>query len=121
MLKKSRRTQKVSSLIKEILGKILSQEISDPKMGIVTVTDVEVTTDLSIAKVYFSLIGGKKDIQKQKNTIIQMHKFLRCRLAEEAVLRYIPKIQMIYDDTPEKAQHLEMIFKKIRDSEEDGR
>lgn len=113
-MKKSRRTEKVSSLIKKTLGEVLSREITDPQMGIVTVTGVEVSLDMSIARVYFSLLGGKKSIQKQKNIIIYMHKHLRRRLAEKIVLRYIPKIRMIYDETPEKAQKLELIFNEIR-------
>lgn len=113
-MKKSRRTEKVASLIKKTLGDILSHEITDPQMGIVTITDVEVSMDLGIARVYFSLIGGEKDITKQKNIIIQMHKHLRHRLAEKIVLKYIPKIQMIYDETPEKAQKLDKIFNEIR-------
>jgi ribosome-binding factor A len=96
------------------LGEILSQEISDHKMGIVTITDVEVSVDLRNARVYYSFIGGKKDIQKQKNIIEQMSKHLRHSLAERVVLKYIPKLQMIYDETPEKAQKLEEVFAKIR-------
>lgn len=117
-MKKSRRTEKVSSLIKNTLGEIISREIADNKMGIVTITDVDVSVDLSNARVYYSLIGGEKDIQKQKNIVEQMHKHLRRRLAEKIVLKYIPKLQMIYDDTPEQAQKIEKVFAKIRREKE---
>lgn len=114
-MKKSRRTEKVASLLKNTIGKIVTEDIADTKIGIVTITDVEITTDLSIAKVYFSLIGGEKDREKQKNILFNMHKFIRKKIAERISLRYTPKIFMIYDDTPEKAQALDRIFRKIRD------
>ncbi|MFH1415018.1 MAG: 30S ribosome-binding factor RbfA [Elusimicrobiota bacterium] len=114
-MKKSRRTDKLSSLVKKALSEIISNEISDPDMGIITITDVEVSIDLSIAKVFFSVIGGKRDIQKQKNIILHMNKFLRRRLAEKINLRYTPRIRMTHDDTPEKAHKLEMKFREIEE------
>jgi ribosome-binding factor A len=78
---------------------------------------VEVSPDLRIAKVYFSVIGGKKDIQKQINIVLSMQKSVRARLAEKIELKYTPKVQLIYDDTPKKAQELEKLFRKIAKKE----
>jgi ribosome-binding factor A len=113
-LKKTLRTEKIASLIKSTLSEIIAREITDPSLGIITITDVDVAPDLNVAKVYYSLIGGKRDLQKRINTITHLNKMLRHRLAEKIVLKYTPKIRMIYDDTPEKAQQLEHIFVKIR-------
>jgi len=114
-LKKNRRTRKVSSLVKQTLGEIISKELNDPSMGLVSVTDVEVSPDLRTARVYFTVIGGKKNTEKQINTVNHMGKFLRKKLAERVVLKYIPEIQLFYDETPKKAQKVEKILQRIRD------
>ena len=91
------------------------KEICDTNMGIVTVTGVDVSMDLGIAKVYFSVMGGKKDIQKQKNIVMGMNKMVRKKIAEQVMIRYIPKIRFLFDDTPQKAQNVERILRKIRE------
>ncbi len=115
-MKKNRRLERISNLIRQTLGTILSKEMYDPKMGIITITDVEVSADLSTARVYYSLMGGDKNLEKQKNIVVNMNKYLRFRLAEKIELKYTPKINMFYDDTPQKAQKIERILKKIRDN-----
>lgn len=84
-------------------------------MGIVTLTGVELSGDLRIAKVYFTLTGGSKEFSKQVNTIKNLEKFLRQRLASKVVLRYIPQIRLYYDETPRRAHKIDMILEKIKD------
>jgi ribosome-binding factor A len=106
----------VSSLIKKTLGEIISKDVSDPKAGLVTITDVEVSPDLKFAKVYYTVIG--KNMEKQKNKIATWGKFLRQRLSQRIMLKYIPKLIMVYDETPMKAQRVETLLKKIRQEHE---
>lgn len=115
MKKKSLRSEKVSSLLIRALGDIIIEEIADPTMGIVTLTGVELSGDLRIAKVYFTLTGGSKEFSKQVNTIKNLEKFLRQRLASKVVLRYIPQIRLYYDETPRRAHKIDMILEKIKD------
>lgn len=83
-------------------------------MGMITITDVNISRDLRIANVYFSIMGGQKDIQKQINILKNMAKFFRYRLSGKIILKYMPKIEMIYDETSLKAQKIDMIFNKIK-------
>ena len=115
-MKESRRTQKVSSMIKRKLGDILIRETGQYRdMGFVTITDVTITKDLGTAHVYFSVIGGKMKRDKQIHVLEKMGKHLRHLLASAVILKYIPRIRMIYDETPAKAQKIETILKKIED------
>ena len=82
-------------------------------MGLITVSDVRLSPDLREAKVYFTVIGGQKEVSKQINIVKNLGKFLRRKLSSKIVLKYVPKIQLIYDDTPQKAQKIDMILKKI--------
>lgn len=100
-------------MLKKTLGEIIFREISDPSMGLITVSDVRLSPDLREAKVYFTVIGGQKEVSKQINIVKNLGKFLRRKLSSKIVLKYVPKIQLIYDDTPQKAQKIDMILKKI--------
>ncbi len=101
-------------MIRKNLGNIISREISDPGMGLVSITEVEVSQDLKTSNVYFTVIGGTKDAEKQKNIVRGMSKFFQQKLAEKIRLKYTPEINIIYDDTPVKAQRIESILEKIR-------
>ena len=70
---------------------------------------------VEIAKVYFSIMGGKKDVQKQKNVIVGMNKMVRKRVAKKVMIKYIPEIRFIFDETPQRAQNIERILRKIRE------
>ncbi len=112
-MKQTRRTQQVSGLVKKHLSSILIEEIKDPNFGIVTITSVQIATDLRVANVYFSIIGGKKRLDKQIHIIENMAKTLRMHLARRIELKYIPALNMKYDKTPQKAQEIEEIIRKI--------
>ncbi len=114
MRKKTRRTEQVSSLIMKNLSEIILSELSDPAMGIVSVTDVEVTVDLRVARVYFTVMGGGRALEKQINTVKGMGKFLRVKLASRVQLKYMPEIKLFYDETPRKAQRIETIIAKLK-------
>ena len=115
MKKKSIRSERVSSVLIKALGDILIEEISDPSMGIVTLTGVDLSNDLRIAKVYFTVRGGSKELSKQVNIIKNLEKFLRQRLASRVVLRYLPEIRLYYDEIPARAHKIDMILEKIKD------
>ncbi len=112
-MKESRRTRRVSILIKKKLGNILSKEIFDPGVGLISISDVILSADLRIAKIYFTIIGGKKDLLKQINIVKNLSKVMRRKLTREIVLRYSPELNFIYDDTPAEAQKIEYILEKI--------
>ncbi|MGM0442244.1 MAG: 30S ribosome-binding factor RbfA [Elusimicrobiota bacterium] len=116
-MKQTRRTQQVSGLIRKHLSSIIIEEIKDPNFGIVTITSVRVSTDLRVANVKFSIIGGKKRLDKQINIIKRMGKSLRGYLAKRIELKYIPALNMQYDKTPQKAQEIEKVIKKIEETE----
>jgi len=101
-------------MVKKILGEILIKELADPKMGLVTITDVEVSTDLRSARVYYSIVGGSRELRVQKEIVENMHKMFRVKLAARIVLKYIPRLDMVFDETPRHAQKIEKLLKDIR-------
>lgn len=94
------RTQRVADLVQKTLANLLLQDMTDARFPLVTVTGVNVTRDLSYAKIYVSVLLD--DEAKIKDTIKALNrsaKSLRYNLAREVDLRIIPELKFIYDES----------------------
>jgi len=111
----STRQKKVSSLLKTELGQIFQQEMQHSLSGtMVTVTDVEVSPDLAIAKVYLNFMLAKNHeelLQLVKAYKSEVRKHLGRRIGKQ--VRITPDLQFFYDDTFERAQRIESILSKL--------
>ena len=100
------RHNRVKALIERNIRDIVAFEIKNPKIGFVTVNDVEVYDDLSGAKVYVSFLDTKYPRQK----VAELEKsagFVRSSLAKKMDIYKVPKIFFIYDESAEKAARIE--------------
>jgi ribosome-binding factor A len=109
------RTEKVGSLIKEELGIIIQRNFSMSEFGFVTVTDVLMSPDLRIAKVYVSIYGDKNRKSKSFAMLEANKSSIRSLLGQAVRLRYTPEIIFNLDETIDKAMKLEKIFKTIHE------
>lgn len=100
-----------SNLVKEI-SYILMMEVNDPDLKFVTITDCKVTTDLSFAKVYFTILNTDK-----KNEILESLNnakgFIRRELADRVDIRHIPELNFVYDESIEYGKKIENIIEEI--------
>ena len=104
---------RVAEMIKREVSIILQGEINDPRVEHVTVTRVEVTRDLRLAKVFYLISAGenkKEDIKKGLNSASS---FIRGELAERVSMKFTPRISFREDVTEEKEESIEDIFGKI--------
>lgn len=104
------RTQRVNDLIQKALAQILLQE-PDSRFRLVTVTSVTVSRDLSYAKVYVSVLMDEEEQIKQ--TIIALNrsaKSLRYNLAREVLMRVIPELKFVYDESTANGFKLSMLI-----------
>ncbi len=93
------RTERVASLIKEEIGAILIREYSDRAYGFITVTDVKMTPDLKIAKIYFSVFG-EAEVQEKTMAMLEGEKpHIRGIVASHLHLKFTPALQFFLDDT----------------------
>lgn len=112
MPKEYSRTLRVGEQIQRELALLIQQEIKDPRVGMVTVADVEVTTDLAHAKVYVSILNvlqGDGDPSKAKATLAALNHaagFLRRELSRRLSLRNTPALRFFHDQTTENANRL---------------
>jgi ribosome-binding factor A len=115
------RIQKVESLIKEEISLIFLHKVQDKNLGLLTITNVKLSPDLKIAKIYFSAFEKEKR-EEILNKINELKGFIRSELASKIRnLRFIPELQ--FYDTVDYVEKIESIFKKIhndRQKDEDA-
>ncbi len=108
------RTDKLDSLLLREISSILQTEISDPKLGFATVSEVRVSPDLSMAKVYVSFLG--KNYKKRDGIeVLQRSKgYIKSLLAKRLSMRKIPDLHFLVDDSLDKAMKIDEIISKNR-------
>jgi len=111
------RPKKVADLIKKELSQIIQYEVRDPKKGFVTLTHVRMTDDLSIAYVYFSVMGDKEQAEWSLQALTKASGFLRSQLGRFLKMRKMPQLKFFYDESLEYANKIEGLLHKI-DKEE---
>jgi len=111
MAKEYSRTTRVAELIRRELAQLIQQEIKDPRVGLVTLTDVEVTTDLAHAKVFVSVLDKTDAAIEAVAALNHAAGFLRRELSRQLSLRTTPALKFIHDQTTENANHLAALIK----------
>ena len=95
------RDNRISEELKKEISDILFHEIKDPDIGFVSIVLVDVSHDLRVAKVYYSVMGSDADIEKTQKAIKRCAGFVRHELAGRLSLRYTPELVFIYDNSIE--------------------
>ncbi len=113
-----KRTDRVANEILHILGSIQIESIDLSPLGFVTFTQVDVTTDLRSAKVYFSVVDPKEDRKTLEREMNHLAKKFRKYLGQELRTKFIPELKFFFDDTYEYTQKLDVLFQEISGSGE---
>jgi len=108
-----KRSRRVSELLREKISRIVTQQLEDPLIGIVTVTSVKLTDDLKLARVYVSILGDDKNRQDGLRGLERATKFIRSEIARRTTLKYVPELKFYYDETIDYAHKIELLLKKI--------
>jgi len=111
-----KRAERISDQMKEEIADILMRKIKDPRIGFVTVTDVEVADDLRNAKVFVSIYGGDKD--KTLKGLERASAFIRSELGKRMRMRYTPEILFRFDKTVEQGAHIMELLRTLEDEKE---
>ena len=111
------RSEKVGSLIKEELGMLFQRNFSMTEYGFLTVTDVVMSPDLKVAKVYVSIFSSEERKKKCFTKLEAQKQSIRSMLGHAVRLRYTPEIIFYLDETLDRAMKLEGIFHKIHEDE----
>ena len=112
-----RRRQQVARVIQQRLAQILVKEMKDPRAAFITITEVEVNKDLTLAKVYWSSLDPTKRSRLER-MIDHAHGFLRSEVAHELDLRTAPNLDFKFDERLERQDRIENLIRKNLPKEE---
>ncbi|MFQ5486947.1 MAG: 30S ribosome-binding factor RbfA [Gammaproteobacteria bacterium] len=112
MAREYSRTVRVAEQLRRELALLIQQEVKDPRLGMVTVSDVEVSSDLAHAKVYVTALGGEDKIDETVAVLNRAASFLRRELGRRLVLRTIPRLQFHYDRSISQGAELSALIEK---------
>ncbi len=112
------RSEKVSEEIKHRISEVLSKDLAELRLGLVTVTKVIVSADLKTAKIYLSFIGNKEPGAACVDKINYRKKLIRMHLGSKIYMKTVPELFFYYDDTTEYASRIDELIKKIHENDE---
>ncbi|TVP88402.1 MAG: 30S ribosome-binding factor RbfA [Thioalkalivibrio sp.] len=104
------RSDRVGDQMQRELAELIRQEVKDPRVGMVTLSGVEVSRDLAYAKVFFTQLGGEAKGREAEQGLNHAAGYLRRELGARMRLRAVPQLRFIYDDTPERGARLSALI-----------
>jgi len=110
------RPEKVAHLMRREVAEILQQKMRDPRVSaMVSVTDVEVTQDLSFARVFVSIMGSPAERDATLQALAHAAGFVRHELGPRLGLREVPEVRFVPDDSLARGARVEELLKRIHD------
>jgi ribosome-binding factor A len=119
-MKDSRRSQRVADLVRAELSLLVLTEAHDPDLHRVTITDVEMPSDLKSARVFFSCLGGEEEREKAARALRRAAGYLRREIGQRCRLRYAPELHFVSDRTLERGARIEELLQQVLPPREEG-
>lgn len=113
----SQRSNQVAEELRKIISQILIEEVSDPHLGFVTVTRVEVTDDLRFARVYYSVLGDEQKKQESARAIAENLSYIRRLAVERINMKYAAELRFELDRSIDHSLRIEGILRKIHEKD----
>jgi ribosome-binding factor A len=110
----SQRSIRVAEQIREDLTELLAREVHDPGIGFLTITRVQVTSDLQIARAYYTTLGDAAARKQTGRALDRATPFLRRQLGRRLRLRRIPELQFFFDESIERLDRVERILQELQ-------
>jgi ribosome-binding factor A len=111
----SQRTERIDELLRQEITEILSREVADPRIGFVTVTDVETAPDLRHARIWVSIIGGQAERDETLAALGRAMGFVRRELGTRLRLKRIPELHIRLDDTAERGTRVLQLLHELEE------
>jgi ribosome-binding factor A len=104
------RSRRIAEQVQRELSDIIRLELKDPRIGMITLTDVEVTRDNAHARVYFTLLGGESRVEEAREGLQHAAGYLRSQLARRLNIRVVPQLHFEYDASVERGARLSQLI-----------
>jgi ribosome-binding factor A len=110
----STRPARIGDQIRSELAQMLARDVHDPGVGFLTLTDVRVTPDLQIARVYYTTLGDEKAQRESARALQRAAPFLRRQLGQRIRLRRVPELEFFYDESIARHDRIERILQDLK-------
>jgi ribosome-binding factor A len=112
----TRRTQRLALQIQQEIGMMLYRGVKDPRIGMVTITGVDLSPDLHHARVYFSTLGNEKRKQESMEALNHAAGWIRRELGQRIRMKYSPELVFRIDSSQEYGEHIDQLLDEIKES-----
>jgi len=113
------RTQRVADYLQRELAALIQHEVRDPRVGMVSITGVDVSRDLGYAKVYYTVMssGSGDDASESNEALNKAAGFLRSQLSRDSNMRTVPQLRFIFDTSVGRGRELEDLIRRAADAD----
>ena len=108
-----KRSAKVADAIRVELATLLVSKVRDSKLRDVNISRVDVTDDLSMARIFYTVMDHEEGVKSAEKALDRAKGFMRSHIAKTLNLRFTPSLQFRYDETAQKVEELDTIFQEI--------
>lgn len=115
----SQRCQRVGEQIHKEVSTMLTYGLKDPRVGFVTITGVEVTPDLGMARIYYTVMGDEESRRQTGEGLKSSTSYVRKQLSRLLHLRHTPDILFVYDESFDYGQRIESLLRDVKPGDED--
>ncbi len=106
------RMRRINEVLREVIGAAIGSELSDPRIGFVTVTSVETSPDLRAAKVFVSVLGSEEEREATLAGLRSSHGVIQSKIAAETRMKRTPTLSFHYDSTVEQGVRISRLLEE---------
>ncbi|MFZ5827209.1 MAG: 30S ribosome-binding factor RbfA [Bacillota bacterium] len=121
----NQRAARVAEEMRGILAQLIRDEVKDPRIGFVSIVKVEVSNDISHAKIYVSVLGDDKQKKDSLRGLTSASGFMRSEIARRLQLRYTPELHFLLDESIEHGQRIAKLLVEVqreqKEKEQEGK
>lgn len=121
MPKEFHRSERVSELIHRLVSDVVRNEVHDPRVRLVTITDVHLSRDLSVAKLYFTSLDDEADLDEIATVLQKAAGFIRSQIGREIRMRTTPELRFFKDEVELRGREMSALIDKAVSRDDDLR
>lgn len=107
------RALRLAEIIKQVVSELILNDLRDPRIGFVSISDVEVSGDLRLVKIYVSVLGSDEEQKSTMQGLESAKGLIRSAIGQAVSLRYTPDVSILYDDSIAHGSELIDLMKKV--------
>ncbi|MGY1857415.1 30S ribosome-binding factor RbfA [Modestobacter sp. SYSU DS0290] len=108
------RARRLAVRIRQIVSATIEMQIKDPRLGMVTITDARVTSDLREATIFYTVYGDAQEIEDSAKALASATGVLRSTVGKQTGIKFVPSLTFVADIVPDTARELEEALERVR-------